>query len=91
MARCPKALPGNPSDEAAQLTVEPWPKSTTPGLCFTSPKGPITRKEEAMYDEYVMSDLVEIGSATENILFNPAKEGPELDDPGQPISRPSNG
>ena len=43
-----------------------------------------------MNNGYVMSDLVEIGSATENILFNPGKEGPELDE-GAIISRPSNG
>jgi hypothetical protein len=42
-----------------------------------------------MNDEYVISDLLEIGSATENILFNPGKEGPEVDE--GLISRPSNG
>lgn len=41
-----------------------------------------------MNDEYVISDLVEIGSATENIQFNPAKEGPETDD--LYITRPIN-
>ena len=42
-----------------------------------------------MNDEYVISDLLEIGSATENILFNPAKEGPEPDETNT-ISRPTN-
>src|SRR5262245_8448021 len=37
-ARCVKALPRNPSLTAEQLTAEPRPNSTTPGLCFTSPE-----------------------------------------------------
>jgi hypothetical protein len=42
-----------------------------------------------MNNEYLIADVVEIGSAKENILFNPAKEGPEPDEPGL-ISRPTN-
>lgn len=41
-----------------------------------------------MNNEYVISDLIEIGSAEENILFNPVKEGPEPDEGF--ISRPIN-
>ena len=42
-----------------------------------------------MNNEYVIADVVQIGSATENILFNLGKEGPEPDE-GLIISRPIN-
>lgn len=42
-----------------------------------------------MNNEYVVCDLVEIGSAEENILVDPIKEGPKPDE-GICISRPIN-
>jgi hypothetical protein len=42
-----------------------------------------------MNNGYVIADVVEIGSATENILFNRGKDGPEVDEGF--IARPSNG
>ena len=44
-----------------------------------------------MNDEYVVSDLVEIGSAMENILFDPVKDVTEPEELLGTISRPSNG
>lgn len=43
-----------------------------------------------MNNEYVISDLIEIGSAEENILFDHTKAGPAPDE-GVAISRPING
>ena len=42
-----------------------------------------------MNNEYVVSDLVEIGSAEENIQFDPNKDSPQPEEIA--ISRPSNG
>jgi len=42
-----------------------------------------------MNNEYVVSDLIEIGSAEENIQFDPTKDSPFPEEAA--ISRPSNG
>ena len=76
--------------KAAQLTAETRASSTDAGSLLHQPtSGPLPRKEETMNNEYVVSDLIEIGSAEENIQFDPTKDSPFPEEAA--ISRPSNG